>query len=108
MLCAMVFDFPHMSSVRVKDIFLVTPILFLPEPSRRPPLEKTKPNWPSLLETPTLMLLLFNIITLPNFDLGNLIQTDLFSSYHVSTWIYNILKAIAVTPYQYRRNMIHQ
>lgn len=76
--------FPHMSSVRVKDIFLVTPILFLPEPSRRPPLEKTKPNWPSLLETPTLMLLLFNIITLPNFDLGNLIQMDLYSSYHSS------------------------
>lgn len=86
---------PHMSSVRVKDIFLVTPILFLPEPSRRPPLEKTKPNCPSLLATPTLTLLLFNIMTLLHFDLGNLIQMDLFSYYHVSTWIYNISKAIA-------------
>lgn len=34
-------------------------------------------------------------MTLLHFDLGNLIQMDLFSYYHVSTWIYNISKAIA-------------
>src|SRR5689334_23306384 len=63
-------SFAHISSVKVMETFFVTPMPFLPAPSRRPPFVDKKPSCPSLLEIPILMLSL-NVSSLPVIDLGN-------------------------------------